>query len=310
VGCRAVAALSERRNRGGGDTAATGWWDELKAANSQDACPCPVCGVSAKPDRCELRGYRLFLCPRCGLRFAAEAFTRRVNYDEAYEEGLYPLQTVAAMRENEAKGLDGTKMQTYVPFFRRLEPQLSLRTLLDVGCGGGRFCRAAAQQGWKTLGIDTSEVALRFAREVEALEYRRLDLGEVPGHYSRFDVVTAFEVLEHLGDIRAFLRLVPPVTRRGGYFFCTVPAWEDPLVRVDHRPEAAPPVHLLFFTRPALRTALSTCGFHVLKTGYIPEAPLGTPPWLWTLKRAVKRTIGRTIDRPRQGIWALAHPGP
>ena len=281
---------------------------EAKAARSPYAYACPVCGVSAKPAPCELRGYCLFLCPRCGLRFAPEAFARTVNYDDAYEAGLYPLQTVAAMRENEAQGLDGTKMQTYVPFFRRLQPQSGLSTLLDVGCGGGRFCRAAARQGWKTLGIDTSEVALRFARDVEPLEYRRLDLGEVPRHYAGFDVVTAFEVLEHLRDIRAFLRLVPPATRRGGYFFCTVPAWEDPLVRIDHRPEAAPPVHLLFFTRPALRTALSACGFRVLKTGYIPEAPLDTSPWLWTLKRTVKRAMRRMIDRPRQGIWALAHP--
>jgi SAM-dependent methyltransferase len=264
---------------------------------------CPVCEGTCAPAGEELAGYALFLCQRCGVRSALDALGLSVDYDQAYSGDLYPDQAIDAMRLAERKGQDASLIPTYAPFFHVLEPTSDRNRLLDVGCGGGRFCRAAAHHGWHTLGIDVSEVALEHARAVEPLEYRRIDLADVLGSFGRFDAVTAFEVVEHQREIRTFLKEIRGVLKKGGRFLCTVPAWEHPDVRHATCREWVPPVHLLFFTRSSLIAAMAVNGFRVLKTGYIWMAPqefVNRTKWL------AKRLL-RNTEHPL-GIWALATP--
>jgi len=268
---------------------------------------CPTCGLESKPDDYELGGYRIYLCRHCTLRFAPEAFGVPLSYDEVYAHGSYPDQAVEVMRRGEADGIDASRMDTYIPFFRNLHPSKGRDSILDVGCGGGRFCRAAAKRGWKTLGIDFSEVAIQSAREVELLPYGCDALEDAPREYGKFDVVTAFEVLEHQSDIRRFLALVLAALSAHGRFFCTVPAWEHPDVRTAVRVDWVPPIHLLFFTQRALRITLQISGFQVLRTGYIPGPPAGRWPALkWSIKRLARHVLGR--PQSPLGIWALAKP--
>ena len=272
-----------------------------------NAYSCPTCGVDSQPDDYELGGYRIYVCPHCTLRFAPEAFGVAVNYDEVYAQGAYPDQAVEVMRRNEAEGIDASHMETYIPFFRSLQPRRDRNRVLDVGCGGGRFCRAASKRGWKTFGIDVSEVAIQFATEVDSLPYGRIDLEDVTRTYEKFDVVTAFELLEHQSDIRRFLAQVLAALKVHGRFFCTVPSWEHPAVKTAVRPDWVPPVHLLFFTQRALPITLETSGFQVLDTGYIPGPPSHRWPALkWGMKRLARQLLGQA--QSPLGVWAMARP--
>lgn len=264
---------------------------------------CPACGEKCEPTGELLGGYSLFLCRRCGLRSALEALRVPVNYDDAYMTGLYPDQTVEGMRQAEKSGVDASMMQTYAPFFRIMKPVAGRKQLLDVGCGAGRFCRAATRRGWKTVGLDVSEVALEYARALEPLDYRSGVIADIAQAGARFDVITAFEVLEHQPDLRGFLQQIRACLGESGRFLCTVPAWEDPDVRSATRKDWVPPVHLLFFTRRSLRATLTQAGFEVLRTGYIPMAPPGIVP---RLKILAKKVL--SAPQPPQGIWALARP--
>jgi SAM-dependent methyltransferase len=273
----------------------------LKAHLKRSSCECPSCGARCGPTGEELRNHPLFLCERCGLRSALGAFGLAVDYDEVYENDLYSDQTVESMRIAEQEGCDASRIPTYGPFFRVLRPTPGRNRLLDVGCGAGRFCRAAAHRGWRTLGIDLSEVALERARAMEPLEYRRVGLADIPASCGRFDVITAFEVLEHQARVREFLREVRGALNEQGRFLCTVPAWEHPDVRNATRTDWVPPVHLLFFTRSSLKMTLALNGFDVLKTGYIwmvPRNLLSRAKWLGKL-------LLTSTERPL-GIWALA----
>lgn len=275
--------------------------DSVPPAQSQYLCP--ACKEKCTPTGERLGGYSLFLCRRCGLRSALEALRAPVNYDDAYMTGLYPDQTVEGMRQAEKSGVDASQMQTYAPFFRIMKPVTGRQQLLDVGCGAGRFCRAAARRRWKTLGLDVSEVALEYARALEPLDYRAGVIADIAKAGARFDVITAFEVLEHQPDLREFLKQIRACLGDSGCFFCTVPAWEDPAVRSATRSDWVPPVHLLFFSRRSLKAALIQTGFEVLRTGYIPMQPSGIVPRLKSLAKTIL-----SVSHPPQGIWALAKP--
>ena len=99
-------------------------------------------------------------------------------------------------------------------------------SVLDVGCGNGAFVAAAAARGYDAWGIDFSAKAIEAGRKHFGLEHlycaSTQELTERFGA-RRFDVVTAFEVLEHMDDARSFIRELIGLTAPGGHVIVSVP---------------------------------------------------------------------------------------
>lgn len=100
---------------------------------------------------------------------------------------------------------------------------------LDVGCGGGLATEALARMGATTTGIDPAAGSIEVARAhaaAMALDIRYL-AGDVTALASaeagRFDLVTAFEVVEHVADVGAFLAALRALLREGGLLVFSTP---------------------------------------------------------------------------------------
>ena len=103
---------------------------------------------------------------------------------------------------------------------------LAGKSALDVGCGAGLVCEPLARWGAATTGVDASAenvgvasahaegmgLAIRYL----AGELARLDLGA-------FDLVTAFEVIEHVADKRAFVQALADRLKPGGLLVMSTP---------------------------------------------------------------------------------------
>ncbi|MCJ1458260.1 Hexaprenyldihydroxybenzoate methyltransferase, mitochondrial [Mycoblastus sanguinarius] len=115
----------------------------------------------------------------------------------------------------------------------QLDPPTSAkRRYLDVGCGGGIFAESAARlvNAESVLAIDPSseviEVAKTHARqdplllEPGRLEYENKSVEDIPIPESlaqQFDIVTLFEVIEHINQPAPFLKSCLPFVRPGGW---------------------------------------------------------------------------------------------
>jgi SAM-dependent methyltransferase len=96
--------------------------------------------------------------------------------------------------------------------------------ILDVGCGTGANLVALGRFG-EVEGVDISPDAIEFCRE-RGLNNVRLGQAErLPYEDRTFDIVTSFDMVEHLDDDLAGLREIRRVLRPGGRTLIFVPAF-------------------------------------------------------------------------------------
>jgi SAM-dependent methyltransferase len=138
--------------------------------------------------------------------------------------------------------------------------------LLDVGCGVGTFVAWAEQHGWQGTGIDFDKDAVDAGKHTFGLE--RLTVEDITAFAKRhegesFDLVTFFDVLEHVDNHREFIATIRNLLKSGGHIAMSMPyrgraPW---LMEAD-----VPPRHLTRWDRRSLTQFLEREGFEVLYT--------------------------------------------
>ncbi len=128
--------------------------------------------------------------------------------------------------------------------------KISFESLLDIGCGDGRFLREARRlfPHSRLLGLDYSEQAIRLAQALNAgIRYEARDIISEP-LAEQFEAATLVEVLEHIpiADVPSFLSACAAALKPGGHLVLTVP----------HRNKPIEPKHFQHFNSDQLRTLL------------------------------------------------------
>ena len=134
--------------------------------------------------------------------------------------------------------------------------------ILDVGCGTGANLLMLSKYG-DAEGVDVSEDALSFchARGLDKVKLGAAE--ELPYEDGTFDLVTAFDVVEHMDDDLAGLTEMRRVLRPGGRALLFVPTFmflwglQDD---VSH--------HRRRYRLPELRRVLEQAGFEVERSTY------------------------------------------
>jgi 2-polyprenyl-3-methyl-5-hydroxy-6-metoxy-1,4-benzoquinol methylase len=211
---------------------------------------CPICGSTAlsllsKHVNKDVE-YSLRHCAGCQLEFFDPLWSKPEYYSENYKEHKFEFGYVP-------------------PWIHKQFLDESLPAgirMLDVGCGGGELLNAARKKGYTVSGVDVNTVALARARRQYGLDVSDDTLAALRAKNLAYDVVTLFEVVEHLTDPLSFLRDLRGVLADGGRVFLSTPSRERTKFFDDSWD--FPPHHFTRWNEASLRFALEAAGFRIV----------------------------------------------
>lgn len=138
--------------------------------------------------------------------------------------------------------------------------------LLDIGCSSGSFLAAFAGRPWKLHGIEISADVASRARAKTGAEIFVGDINDAPFAPASFDVITSFDVLEHLSTPVETIARISRWLKPGGILYVFIPnvdSWESRVFR-SYWFGLELPRHLFHFSPRSLRTLMGLAGLRQL----------------------------------------------
>ena len=143
-----------------------------------------------------------------------------------------------------------------------LRPGLSV---LDLGCGEGRFAAEVARAGASVVGAEVAQAALaRAGARHPELGFRLVPIdGPLPFEDGAFELVWASEVIEHVADTARWMSEVRRVLVPGGRLLATTPSHGRLRLALHGIERYSEPLgdHLHLYTRRSLTATLGEFGF-------------------------------------------------
>ena len=134
--------------------------------------------------------------------------------------------------------------------------------LLDIGCGEGFFLFSASRMGYTAKGIELCQDAAEYARTEFGLDVEAKPFEEAKFPGDHFDVVTLWQVLEHVPYPLSMLREVYRILKPGGLVVISTPDFGSLLARILRRRWwNVRRLHINQFVVKTLKSILENAGF-------------------------------------------------
>jgi len=173
-------------------------------------------------------------------------------------------------------------------------------TLLDVGCYTGAFMQVAEAEGWEVSGVEISTWAAEIARKTQKGPVYEVPLDQLSLPAASFDVITFWDVMEHLPYPTAFLQDTANLLKPGGILAFSTHMVDSLAVRLlGTRYPFFMDMHLVHFSRATAKRILEEHGYEllhiythhrILRMGYFLEklsakVPIGRSFFNWLSRK-------------------------
>lgn len=174
---------------------------------------CPVCNSSKYVLIFNKSGGTYVKCTKCTMVFINPVFKK-----DALEQYYISLNTgQAEVVRNESEFYN----EIYTKGLDVISKLVSKGKILDIGCSSGFFLNIAKSRGWETYGIELGEIEAEMCRKEGHILYtKKLDDLNID---IKFDVITLWDVFEHLPDGKEQLKLFQSKLSSKGVIFMQIP---------------------------------------------------------------------------------------
>ena len=232
--------------------------DRLKNRDARESTRCIVCG-NINPARFRIKyrkpTFHVMECLDCTFSFIPSTFRKSIDYTH------YKSSDVA---EEVGRSDVWLKIQRNLLRYRLIRKCQPSGKIYDIGCGFGHFLLTGKQLGYHVSGVEMSKANVEYVRKqvgipVDEGDFLRVREGE------QYDVMTLWDVLEHMDTADRVIEKASHMTRPGGFLFVQVPQIDSLLASIlEDKWWAMGLDHANYFSRKTIRLLLEKNGFKVM----------------------------------------------
>jgi 2-polyprenyl-3-methyl-5-hydroxy-6-metoxy-1,4-benzoquinol methylase len=150
----------------------------------------------------------------------------------------------------------------YEELLDKFEVYRKTNNIIDVGCGDGLFLEAAKKRKWNVFGTEFTEEALKIC-EKKGIKMTSSPLDSTAYQADFFDVVTSFEVIEHINTPLSEIESFKTILRKGGLLYITTPNFNSISrdIKKGKWSVIEYPEHLSYYTKETLTLLVKQFGF-------------------------------------------------
>ncbi|OQA35719.1 MAG: bifunctional 3-demethylubiquinone-9 3-methyltransferase/ 2-octaprenyl-6-hydroxy phenol methylase [Parcubacteria group bacterium ADurb.Bin326] len=250
---------------------------------------CPICSSKQNKRKYKIEKFVVIECPKCGLI--------RLDHDFSFDKvkKLYKKQyfnnPVFSIGYIDYAATERSLRLNFLKRAKRISRSVGEKQirLLDVGTSTGYFISECSKLNIIAEGIELSEEAVDFARSRLKLTVFKSALEDFRGK-KQYDVISAWDVIEHSSDPNKFLKKVNSLLVENGKFFFTTGDVQSVCSKLSGKRWHLfnLPDHLFFYSKGTITKLLKKNKFVVKSITY---------PWNYyelgyLIERFLKKVVG------------------
>jgi 2-polyprenyl-3-methyl-5-hydroxy-6-metoxy-1,4-benzoquinol methylase len=220
---------------------------------------CSVCGNQTCSDfdlKYQKENFSVVICKKCNFYFIPPYYRKRVEYTQYKNEAV-----TNAVRA----GNNWVKIQRHKLRFKFIRKFVKSGKLFDLGAGWGHFMLAGKELGYDVYGVEISEQPYLYCVNDLKLPVDHIDFFQMD-ESKKFDIITMWDVLEHIDKADDFVDKCARLTKPGGYLVLQVPQIDSFIAKRQEDSWTMMGLdHVNYFGRDTITRLLAGKGFEVVK---------------------------------------------
>lgn len=202
--------------------------------------------------------FKLYECPECTIQITTPRPNKKIIGK------FYPNEYSPYNSKDKKNNLYALIRNIIYPNHRKL-PKIKPGSLLDVGCSNGEYMEYAQKQGWNVEGVEFSKFAAEIAQK-KGFHIYHGDLEEI-NFQKKYDVVTAWMVIEHLHEPNKTLKKIRNLLNQDGYLLISIPDTSSISRKIfgKYSYDLQLPTHLFHFNIKSINIIAENNGWNIEK---------------------------------------------
>ena len=225
---------------------------------------CEICSSNKFKKEFSKLGFKHVKCLNCGFIFVNPKPTPKLlkyYYENSISSKFFQQHIIEPTREYRLKNIAKPRSEWLNSFFNQPGKYL------DVGCSTGMIIESMKNLNWTCQGSEFSLDAIKIAKH-HGLNVSNSDLNDEDiFEKGSFDLITLFEVLEHVSDISDLITNIRSLLKKEGLLIITVPninGIEFKFIKENHT-NILPPAHINYFSEKSFQIIAEKFKFKIEK---------------------------------------------